>query len=107
MKHLLLLAFAAALASCASPTSPTSPATAAAAGVGSSYRTAIVVPATNEISGVQWEYAYIRTHYPGSKFMYQALDSHGGKPYDIMTFKTADGKQRTLYFDISGYFGRY
>ena len=107
MKHLLLLVFAVTLASCASPTSTTSPTTAAATGAGSSCATAIVVPATNEISGVQWEYAYIRTHYPGSKFMYQALDSHGGKPYDIMTFKTADGKQRTLYFDISGYFGRY
>jgi hypothetical protein len=39
--------------------------------------------------------------------MYQALGSHGGKPYDIMTFKTTDGKQRTLYFDLSRYFGRY
>ena len=107
MKHRLLLVFAVTLASCASPTPTTSPATAAATGAGSSYATAIVVPATNEISGVQWEYAYIRTHYPGSKFMYQALDSHGGKPYDIMTFETANGKQRVLYFDISRYFGRY
>jgi len=107
MKHLLLLVFAAILASCAAPTSSTSRATAAATGAGSSYATAIVVPATNEISGVQWEYAYIRRRYPGSKFMYQALDSYGGKPFDIMTFKAADGKQCTLYFDISRYFGRY
>jgi hypothetical protein len=107
MKHLLLFVFAATFVSCASPISSTLPATAAATGAGSSYAAAIVVPGTNEINGVQWEYAYIRTHYPGSTFMYQALDSHSGKPYDIMTFKTADGKQRTLYFDISRYFGRY
>src|SRR5438093_4903617 len=103
MKHLLLFVFTATLASCASPTSTTPSATAAATCAGSSYATAIIVPGTNEINGVQWEYAYIRTHYPGSKFMYQALDSHSGKPYDVMTFKTAGRKQRTLYFDISRY----
>jgi hypothetical protein len=108
MKHLLLAFAAATLVSCASPTSSTTLSTAAAArGAGSSYATAIIVPATNEIGGVRWEYAYIRAHYPGYKFMYQALDSHGGKPYDLLTFKAADGKQHTLYFDISRYFGRY
>ena len=107
MKHVLLGLVTATLVSCATPSSTTGPIMAAAGGAGASYATAIVVPATNEMAGVQWEYAYIRSHYPGSKFMYQALDSHGVKPYDIMTFKTADGKQHTLYFDISRYFGRY
>ena len=74
---------------------------------GSSYATAIIVPAMNEISGVNYEYAYIRKHYPGSKFMYQALTSHAGKPYDLMTFVAADGKRNTSYFDISRYFGRH
>jgi hypothetical protein len=107
MKHVLLGVVAAILVACATPSSSTAPNTAAAGGAGSSYATAIVVPAKNEMAGVQWEYAYIRSHYPGSKFMYQALDSQRAKPYDIMTFKTADGKQRRLYFDISKYFGRY
>jgi hypothetical protein len=107
MKDLLVTVVAPTLVSCATSNSTTPPTSAAGTGTGSSYTTAIVVPATNEITGVQWEYAYIRSHYPGSKFMYQALDSHGAKPYDLMTFKTADGKQHTLYFDISRYFGRY
>src|SRR6266436_4991156 len=107
MKPTLIVILAAALASCASPSSTTTPSAAATTGTGSSYATAIVVPATNEMAGVKFEYAYIRTHYTGSQFMYQALSSHGGKPYDLITFKTADGKQRTLYFDISRYFGRY
>ena len=80
---------------------------AAASGAGSSYATAIIVPASNEMAGVKWEYAYIRVHYPGSKFMYQAVGSHDRKPYDIMTFRTVGGKQQRLYFDISRYFGRY
>jgi hypothetical protein len=106
MKYLFVVVIAVELVSCASLTSTTSvlPAT---RGAGSSYVTAIVVPATNEMSGVKYEYAYIRSHYPGSKFMYQALTSHGGQPYDLMTLATADGKPHTLYFDISRYFGQY
>ena len=109
MKYLLALSVAAVLSSCATPTTPTAPTTSAplSSGAGASYQTAIVVPATNEVSGVAYEYDYIRAHYPKSKFISQALSQHGGKPYDIMTFAAADGTKRTLYFDISRYFGRY
>ena len=107
MKYLLLSLSAAVVLSSASTTSTTLATPAAASGADSSYGTAIIVPATNEMAGVKWEYAYIRAHYPGSKFMYQAVGSHGRKPYDIMTFRTVDGKQHRLYFDISRHFGRY
>jgi hypothetical protein len=106
MKYLATLVVAAFLSSCATPSAPTTPA-ATSAGAGSSYNTAIVVPAANEISGVKYEHDYIRSHYPGSKLLSQTLEQHGGKPYDIMIFKTSDGKTRTLYFDISRYFGHY
>jgi len=106
-KYLLLLVVAAIVASHTWPSFTALGTPTAAGGVGSSYATAIMVPATNETAGVKWEYAYIRAHYPGSKFMYQAVSSHGRKPYDIMTFRTVDGKQHRLYFDISCYFGRY
>lgn len=106
MKYFVILIAAVALSSCATPSAPTTPA-AASSGAGSSYNTAIVVPATNEISGVTYEHDYIRSHYPDSKILSQTLEQHGGKPYDIMTFKTSDGKTRTLYFDISRYFGHY
>ena len=66
MKHALLGLVAATLVSCAMPSSTTAPIAAAVRGSGSSYATAIIVPATNEMAGVQWEeYAYIRSHYPG------------------------------------------
>src|SRR5437867_1796067 len=106
-KYVLLKVVAATVVSCTSLSSITLGTPASASGAGSSYATAIIVPASNEMAGVKWEYAYIREHYPGSKFMYQTLASHGRKPYDIMTFETADGKQHRLYFDISRYFGRY
>jgi hypothetical protein len=107
MKYLLAVIVTAFLSSCATPTASTTSSAPPASGAGSSYQTAIVVPATNEVSGVAFEYDYIRAHYPKSKFVSQALSQHGGKPYDIMTFATADGKKRTLYFEISRYFGRY
>src|SRR4051812_26302830 len=107
MKYLLPFAFAATLFSCASPTATTPMATTASTGTGSSYARAIVVPASDEMAGVRYEHDYIRTHYPGSRFLSQGLSTHGGKPYDTMTFGTSDGKQHTLYFDISRYFGRF
>jgi hypothetical protein len=106
-KYLLVFVAAGIVASHTYPGFTALGAPTTAGGVGSSYAAAIIVPATNETTGGRWEYAYIRAHYPGSKFMYQAVGSHGGKPYDIMTFRTVDGKQHRLYFDISRYFGRY
>ena len=113
MKHLLFLLPICCLVACQAPTSSsTVSASAATGGVtfsggnGSSFETAIVVNARDEISGVRSEYDYIRARYPGYHFMSQALAPHGGKTYDIMTFKSADGKKHVLYFDISKYFGR-
>ena len=98
-----LLLCAASLTAHAKPTpSPT-----AASSAGSSFETAIVVPAKNELSGVKYEHDYIRTHYPRSRPLGQSLTTHRAKPYDIMYFATADGKRHAIYFDISRYFGHY
>jgi hypothetical protein len=106
MKYLIVIVLAAGLFSCAAPPTATIPGT-ASTGAGSSFATAIIVPARNEMSGVRYEHDYIRSHYPGSRPISQALSQHRGKPYDIMTFASADGKEHTLYFDISRYFGRF
>jgi hypothetical protein len=113
MKYLVFLLTICCLAACQTPPSTvTASAPAASRGVtfsggnGSSFETAIVVNARDEISGVRSEYDYIRARYPGYRFISQALAPHGGKTYDIMTFKSADGKKHVLYFDISKYFGR-
>jgi hypothetical protein len=103
MKHLALPFFAAALLSCATPgTSPTTSGTRD----GSSEARAIIVPKTGEITGVAYEYEYIRSHYPGAQPVSQALSiDDAGKAYDAITFKARDGKQHTLYFDIQRFFG--
>jgi hypothetical protein len=106
----ILLTGLATLLFCASPVithaKPTPPPKATAS-AGSSFETAIVVPAKSEPAVVKYEYDYIRTHYPRSRVSSQALTTHRGKPYDIMNFTTADGKRHTLYFDISRYFGHF
>jgi len=109
MKYILGLAVA-ALSLCASPTSTSAKTRApiiTANSAGSSFDTAIIVPARTETAGVRYEHEYIRTHYPRSRPLGQRLTNHGGKPYDIMFFATADGKQQAIYFDISRYFGRF
>jgi hypothetical protein len=106
VKYLIVIALTAALLSCATPPTATIPGK-ASTGAGSSFATAIIVPVTNEMAGVRFEHDYIRSHYPGSRFISQSLSQHGGKPYDITTFASADGKEHSLYFDISRYFGRF
>lgn len=75
-------------------------------GDGSSLEKAIVVKAPNEESGVHAEHEYIRQHYPGSEEGRQSLQNSKGRAYDAMDFTTADGKKKTLYFDITAYFGK-
>src|SRR5438128_11557508 len=105
IKHLPLLFVAVALVSCATPGSAPI-AQSAGARDGSSEAKAIIVPKTGEITGVTYEYEYIRSHYPGAQPVTQALSiDNAGKAYDAITFKTPDGKQHTLYFDIQRFFG--
>jgi hypothetical protein len=75
-------------------------------GAGSSYKTAIIVHASSEATGVPAEYAYIKVHYPGYHFISQGLSFEHDKSYDMMTFADAHGNKHVLYFDISEYYGR-
>ena len=75
-------------------------------GDGSSFDTAIVIHQSKQDDGVPSESWYILTHYPQSQEHRQELVQHNGKMYSIRTFFDADGKQHTLYFDESDYYGK-
>jgi hypothetical protein len=117
MRVLLVLLLTAILTACQAPSgsSPSAPLASAATGKpirfsggdGSSFATAIIVHAPNNVSGVRAEYDYIKARYPGYRFISQALENRGGKVYDLMTFVSADGKKRVLYFEITRFFGRW
>jgi hypothetical protein len=77
-------------------------------GDGSSLEKAIVIKgAKGEEDGVHAEYAYLSQHFPGAKPGQQSLQGGGkGKKYDGLEFTTGSGERKTLYFDITVFFGK-
>lgn len=74
---------------------------------GSSIETAITLPdIQHEMDGVGAEYAYIRRHFPGWKPGRQALLNHNGRHYDAIDLLGPDGARRTVFFDITPWFGK-
>lgn len=60
-----------------------------------------------KVNSVTEEHEYLKKHYPNSKFIGQALINQGKyKYYDKLTFKTKEGETRSLYFDITSFFGK-
>jgi hypothetical protein len=76
-------------------------------GDGSSLENAVVVHAPSESVGVAASYKWIRDHLPGSRVTKQGLVTNGGRAYDSMEVVTESGEKRTIYFDISEYFGKF
>lgn len=74
---------------------------------GSSYEKAIVISSKSETAGVNAEYVYLRKAYPGYKLARQSLSHKDKKAYDIMSITTADGDKKDVYFDITGFFGKW
>jgi hypothetical protein len=77
-----------------------------AGGDGSSIEKAVIIKGATEMTGVHAEYDYIEKHYPGYRRGEQSLQNSKGRAFDVIEFTTADGKRKTLYFDITAFFGR-
>jgi hypothetical protein len=75
-------------------------------GDGSSFAKAIVIKAPDEVSGLNAEYTYISIHYGRYEKVIQGLSLMKERTFDIITFKTSDGKKHTLYFDITDFYGK-
>ena len=73
---------------------------------GSSYDKAIFITEKYESQGVDAEYKWIAKTYPGAKTYKQVMAYHEKKPYDILYITTPDGKEITVYFDISNFYGK-
>ena len=68
-------------------------------GDGSSPAQAVIV------NGIAEEYQWVRTHCPGFEAHQQALTHIDGKPYDVLKLRNEAGEERTVFFDISSFFG--
>jgi hypothetical protein len=74
---------------------------------GSSFEKAIIIKEKTEGSGVSAEYKWLKENYPGYRSVGQSLSHHDGKPFDIIRIKTSGGAEKSIYFDISNYFGKW
>jgi hypothetical protein len=59
------------------------------------------------VGSIAEEYAWMQRHCPGFLPEMQSLQEIDGKPYDVLTWRNAKGETRTVYFDISGFYGKF
>ena len=75
---------------------------------GLSCESAVVIEAANTNEGIARENQWIRENYPGAKKEGQSLVICNEKQKaDAVHIVTANGQKVTIYFDISGWFGKY
>jgi hypothetical protein len=74
---------------------------------GSSIAAAIALPGIqHETQGVDAEYAYIKKNFPGWKLKAQSLISDKGRQYDAIQITGPDRAAKTVFFDITAWFGK-
>ena len=77
-------------------------------GDGSSKEKAVVIKgAPNTAAGVRAESDWIRKNHPGWKKREQSLMSDGNRYYDRIEYTTPQGETKTIYFDITYFFGKW
>ncbi len=72
-----------------------------AGGDGSSFEQAVILVNASLLSGPTAAYKFIEQHYPGYKRGRQSLVKQNERTYDVLEFTTADGQDKTMYFDIT------
>jgi len=73
---------------------------------GSSYEKAIIMSEKHESEGVKAEYTLVKRYYPGYKLKQQSMNFHKERKYDILDIITSDGLEKSIYFDISNFYGK-
>jgi hypothetical protein len=77
-------------------------------GPGDRVETAVVTEGDlNEMTGVDAEYAYVARHLPGWQICGQGLLNPGSRIYDQLDLANAAGQRRSIYFDITSWFGKF
>jgi hypothetical protein len=119
-KRWVCLGFLIAVAGCGSTSPPAAPAPPPTADAqrpppvssspavveGESLEAAVLVPAGNEEDGIAYENEWIYRHYGRFRRRSGGVASLAGRRYDVITVELSDHTQRTLYFDITDFFGR-
>ena len=72
---------------------------------GSSYQRAIIITETHEWQGIKAEYAWLEKQYPQYTIINHFLKHNGYTTFNIDKILTIEGKEITVYFDITNFFG--
>jgi hypothetical protein len=76
---------------------------------GESIEEAVVIQAQSSMDGVPKEYEWLAKRFgrQGQDWIMrsQALSGHANRVYDIITIQLADGSEKQIYFDITGFMG--
>lgn len=70
----------------------------------------IIINAKNSFAGIDAEYAYLEKRFgQKDKDWKLTLQMSGGKDrqWDALTIETNDGRQETIYFDITKFYGKF
>ena len=69
---------------------------------------AVVIKAANSERGIAAERRWLGKHYPGHSGYGQALVTGApGRVYDVLTFRTREGREASVCFDISSFYAQW
>jgi len=57
------------------------------------------------VDGISAEYQWVRDHFDGYTNETHKFEQIDGKPYDVLIVCSPSGDKRTIYFDISRFYG--
>lgn len=76
-------------------------------GDGSSRAQAVIILGARDTeAGIGAENAWIRQRYPGARKTKQTLETVGRRHYDVIRFTLSDGQTKSIYCDITDFFGK-
>ena len=82
-----------------------------AGGNGESIETAVIINTANSMIGISAEYKFITSRY-GQKDVewtreIQSVMRSGNRQYDVVLIKLKDGQEKSFYFDITKFYGKF
>jgi hypothetical protein len=68
---------------------------------------AVVIKAGNSERGIAAERRWLAKHYPGHSQYNQGLEpGPNGRIYDVLTFRRREGREASVCFDITSFYGQ-
>ena len=76
-------------------------------GGGLSIKDAVVITATNEVTGYRAAYIWLHQHYPGSHLQGEGVDyDDTGRFWNEEKIVAADGKSLPVFFEVTSFYGQ-